>query len=43
MSIQEEQHGFVGTSLYTFGLVPQTNTEKDKAACQRIRDFYLGW
>ncbi|XP_004495964.1 hydroxyisourate hydrolase isoform X1 [Cicer arietinum] len=40
---KEEQHGFVGTSLYTFGLVPQTNTEKDKAACQRIRDFYLGW
>ncbi|KAK2457201.1 beta glucosidase [Trifolium repens] len=39
----EEQHGFVGISLYTFGIVPQTNTEKDKAACQRIRDFYLGW
>ncbi|KAK2403618.1 beta glucosidase [Trifolium repens] len=39
----EEQHGFVGISLYTFGIVPQTNTEKDRAACQRIRDFYLGW
>ncbi|XP_039685762.1 hydroxyisourate hydrolase isoform X2 [Medicago truncatula] len=40
---REEQNGFVGISLYTFGSVPQTNTEKDRAACQRINDFYLGW
>ncbi|WJX13697.1 glycosyl hydrolase 1 [Trifolium repens] len=40
---REEQHGFVGISLYTFGIVPLKNTEKDRAACQRIRDFYFGW
>ncbi|XP_024639596.2 hydroxyisourate hydrolase isoform X1 [Medicago truncatula] len=43
VTLQEEQNGFVGISLYTFGSVPQTNTEKDRAACQRLRDFYLGW
>ncbi|XP_058766265.1 hydroxyisourate hydrolase-like isoform X1 [Vicia villosa] len=40
---REQQHGFVGISFYTFGIVPQTNTEKDKAACERIRTFYFGW
>jgi beta-glucosidase len=42
-TLQNEQHGFVGISLYTFGIVPLKNTEKDKVACQRIRDFYFGW
>ncbi|CAI8603780.1 unnamed protein product [Vicia faba] len=23
--------------------IPQTNTEKDRAACERIRTFYFGW
>ncbi|AES98450.1 putative hydroxyisourate hydrolase [Medicago truncatula] len=40
---REEQNGFVGISIYAFGSVPQTNTEKDRAACQRFHDFYLGW
>ncbi|CAK8572775.1 unnamed protein product [Lathyrus sativus] len=40
---REQQHGFVGISLYTFGTVPQTNTEKDRAACERIRTFFFGW
>ncbi|CAL5208890.1 unnamed protein product [Lathyrus oleraceus] len=40
---REQQHGFVGISLYTFGTVPQTNTEKDRAACERIRTFLFGW
>ncbi|KAL5069425.1 hypothetical protein RYX36_020312 [Vicia faba] len=40
---KEQQHGFVGISLYTFGTVPQTNTEKDRAACERIRTFNFGW
>ncbi|KAL5069409.1 hypothetical protein RYX36_020296 [Vicia faba] len=40
---KEQQQGFVGISFYTFGIVPQTNTEKDRAACERIRTFYFGW
>ncbi|XP_061347357.1 hydroxyisourate hydrolase-like isoform X2 [Gastrolobium bilobum] len=40
---REKQHGFVGISVYTFGFFPQTNTEKDRAACQRVRDFVIGW
>ncbi|KAG2402923.1 Hydroxyisourate hydrolase [Vigna angularis] len=38
-----KQHGFVGISIFLFGLLPQTNTEKDRAATQRVRDFLVGW
>ncbi|XP_027936993.1 hydroxyisourate hydrolase-like isoform X1 [Vigna unguiculata] len=38
-----KQHGFVGISIFVFGLLPQTNTEKDRAATQRARDFLVGW
>lgn len=43
VTLQDEQHGFVGISLYTFALLPHTDTEKDRVACQRVRDFYFGW
>jgi len=41
--LQNKQHGFVGISIFVFGLLPQTNTEKDRAATQRARDFLVGW
>ncbi|XP_028186489.1 hydroxyisourate hydrolase-like [Glycine soja] len=40
---RDEQHGFVGISVYTLGFIPLTNTEKDRAASQRARDFFIGW
>ncbi|XP_020239598.1 hydroxyisourate hydrolase isoform X1 [Cajanus cajan] len=40
---RDKQHGFVGISLYTVGAFPVTNTEKDKIASQRVRDFFSGW
>lgn len=43
ITLQDEQHGFVGISVYTLGFIPLTNTEKDRAASQRARDFFIGW
>ncbi|CAJ1968628.1 unnamed protein product [Sphenostylis stenocarpa] len=40
---RNKQHGFVGISVYTFGFFPQTNTEKDRVATQRVREFLVGW
>ncbi|MED6218204.1 glycosyl hydrolase 1, variant 2 [Stylosanthes scabra] len=39
----EKQNGFVGISVYTFGIFPNTNTEKDILASQRAHDFLIGW
>ncbi|KAK7270205.1 hypothetical protein RIF29_23178 [Crotalaria pallida] len=33
---KDNQHGFVGISLYTFGCIPLTNAEKDRVATQRV-------
>ncbi|BAT95707.1 hypothetical protein VIGAN_08248000 [Vigna angularis var. angularis] len=40
---RHKQHGYVGISVYSFGFFPQTNTEKDRVATQRARDFFVGW
>ncbi|XP_027365302.1 hydroxyisourate hydrolase-like [Abrus precatorius] len=40
---KDKQHGFVGITIYSYGIVPLTNTEKDRVACQRVRDFQVGW
>ncbi|KAK7277737.1 hypothetical protein RJT34_22752 [Clitoria ternatea] len=40
---RDKQQGFVGISVYTFGVIPQTDTEKDKVATQRVCDFFIGW
>ncbi|MED6222780.1 glycosyl hydrolase 1 [Stylosanthes scabra] len=40
---KEKQNGFVGISVYSFGIFPNTTTEKDILASQRARDFYIGW
>ncbi|KAH1214579.1 Hydroxyisourate hydrolase [Glycine max] len=40
---RDQQHGYVGISVYTFGFIPLTDSEKDKAASQRARDFLVGW
>ncbi|CAJ2629130.1 unnamed protein product [Trifolium pratense] len=40
---RDQQHGFVGISVYTFGIIPQTNKEEDVVATQRARDFFVGW
>ncbi|CAL0320607.1 unnamed protein product [Lupinus luteus] len=40
---RDNQHGYVGISVYTFGRLPQTNTEKDRAANERVHDFIVGW
>jgi beta-glucosidase len=41
--LQDQQRGFVGISVYTFGMTPQTNKEEDMVATQRARDFMVGW
>ncbi|MED6155529.1 glycosyl hydrolase 1 [Stylosanthes scabra] len=40
---KKQQHGFVGITIYTSGIVPNTNSEKDRIASQRFRDFSTGW
>ncbi|MED6155517.1 glycosyl hydrolase 1 [Stylosanthes scabra] len=40
---KENQHGFVGISIFTFGCHPIRNTEQDKVACQRAYDHMVGW
>ncbi|ESW16310.1 hypothetical protein PHAVU_007G145900 [Phaseolus vulgaris] len=40
---RNKQHGYVGISVYSFGFFPQTNTEKDRVATKRVRDFMVGW
>ncbi|XLR55042.1 hypothetical protein HN51_023341 [Arachis hypogaea] len=40
---KENQHGFVGISIFTFGCHPVTNTERDRVACQRVYDHMVGW
>ncbi|XP_072062236.1 hydroxyisourate hydrolase isoform X4 [Arachis hypogaea] len=40
---KDKQHGFVGITIYIFGLFPHTNTEKDRTATERYRDFTVGW
>ncbi|CAE5956375.1 unnamed protein product [Arabidopsis arenosa] len=38
-----KQHGSVGISVYTYGVVPLTNSGEDKQATARVNDFYIGW
>ncbi|KAK4282495.1 hypothetical protein QN277_013864 [Acacia crassicarpa] len=40
---RSKQQGFVGISVYTFGFLPQTNTEDDVLAVKRACDFLVGW
>ncbi|KAF1860907.1 hypothetical protein Lal_00000321 [Lupinus albus] len=40
---RDNQHGYVGISVFTFGRLPQTNTEKDRVANERVHDFFIGW
>ncbi|MED6155526.1 glycosyl hydrolase 1, variant 2 [Stylosanthes scabra] len=40
---KEKQNGFVGISVYSLGIFPNTTTEKDILAAQRTRDFFIGW
>ncbi|XP_044502658.1 beta-glucosidase 11-like [Mangifera indica] len=38
-----KQHGYIGVSIYTFGLLPVTNSTEDIIATQRANDFFIGW
>ncbi|KAK7392320.1 hypothetical protein VNO78_20754 [Psophocarpus tetragonolobus] len=40
---KDKQQGFIGISVYMYGFIPLTNTERDRAATQRARDFIVGW
>ncbi|KAK1559164.1 hypothetical protein Q3G72_011369 [Acer saccharum] len=40
---QGKQHGYIGVSLYAFGLVPLTNSIEDVIATERAYDFFIGW
>ncbi|XP_057965006.1 beta-glucosidase 11-like isoform X2 [Malania oleifera] len=40
---QGKQHGLIGINLYTFGLLPFSNTTEDAIAAQRANDFFHGW
>ncbi|GAB4829875.1 glycosyl hydrolase 1 [Ancistrocladus abbreviatus] len=37
------QHGYIGFSLYAFGVVPLTSSTEDVVASQRFQDFFMGW
>lgn len=43
ITLQDEQQGFVGISVYTTSNIPLTNTEKDILAVERVNDFFVGW
>ncbi|KAL3531462.1 hypothetical protein ACH5RR_010784 [Cinchona calisaya] len=40
---QATQRGFVGINIYTFGVVPCTDSTADIIATQRANDYYIGW
>ncbi|XP_031497287.1 beta-glucosidase 22-like [Nymphaea colorata] len=40
---QAKQNGWIGISIYTFWMEPQTNKTEDVAATQRALDFMVGW
>ncbi|XP_052113036.1 hydroxyisourate hydrolase-like isoform X3 [Arachis duranensis] len=41
--LQDKQHGFIGIAVYSSGLIPANDTDEDRAATQRARDFFIGW
>ncbi|KAF6134756.1 hypothetical protein GIB67_002157 [Kingdonia uniflora] len=40
---QVTQHGYIGCSIYTYWLVPLTNTSEDVSATQTANEFFYGW
>ncbi|KAL3717602.1 hypothetical protein ACJRO7_009097 [Eucalyptus globulus] len=38
-----KQQGFIGLSVYVFGIYPFTNSTEDLTAVQRANDFFIGW
>ncbi|XP_056170817.1 beta-glucosidase 11 isoform X2 [Syzygium oleosum] len=38
-----KQQGFIGLSIYGFGIYPFTNSTEDLIAAQRAKDFFVGW
>ncbi|KAF9607299.1 hypothetical protein IFM89_033727 [Coptis chinensis] len=40
---QAKHHGFIGLNLFSYWLIPLTNTTEDITATQRANDFYVGW
>ncbi|KAF8006476.1 hypothetical protein BT93_K0696 [Corymbia citriodora subsp. variegata] len=38
-----KQQGFIGLSVYSFGIYPLTNSTEDLTAAQRAYDFFIGW
>ncbi|XP_052113034.1 hydroxyisourate hydrolase-like isoform X1 [Arachis duranensis] len=40
---RDKQHGFIGIAVYSSGLIPANDTDEDRAATQRARDFFIGW
>ncbi|XP_018720841.2 beta-glucosidase 11 isoform X3 [Eucalyptus grandis] len=41
--LQLKQQGFIGLSVYVFGIYPFTNSTEDLTAVQRASDFFIGW
>nr|XP_029146968.1 hydroxyisourate hydrolase-like [Arachis hypogaea] len=41
--LQDKQHGFIGIAVCSSGLIPANDTDEDRAATQRARDFFIGW
>ncbi|KAL9430722.1 hypothetical protein AB3S75_026007 [Citrus x aurantiifolia] len=39
---QDKQHGYIGMSIFTYGLLPLTNSTEDAIATQRYNDFLVG-
>ncbi|XP_021911961.1 beta-glucosidase 11-like isoform X2 [Carica papaya] len=38
-----KQQGFVGISVFTYGVSPLTDSKEDKIAAERVLDFSIGW
>ena len=41
--MQDKQHGYIGINIFSFYLVPLTDSIEDEIASQRANDFYIGW
>ena len=43
MVMQDKQRGYIGLSIFTYGVLPLTNSKEDAIAAQRYFDFLIGW
>ncbi|GMN47077.1 hypothetical protein TIFTF001_016261 [Ficus carica] len=40
---KDKQHGFIGINIFSYYLVPLTDSIEDEIATQRANEFFIGW